>query len=148
MEAPFDFTVKDMPVLRKWWCTVLLENFHLDGHGRMFAHFTEEAKQMALADPIKEITARAAEYFLTEEHFTNSSAHSNIVEEVDFFNRALLWWCNKNGIVAPGDTGIRVPHLPDETKMRAAVRRVSVGASTLVGHMSRAQPSVQAQLFA
>ncbi|CAL8323103.1 unnamed protein product [Arctogadus glacialis] len=47
MEAPFDFTVKDMPVLRKWWCTVLLENCHLDGHGRRFARFTEEAKQMA-----------------------------------------------------------------------------------------------------
>ncbi|CAL8384975.1 unnamed protein product [Gadus morhua 'NCC'] len=47
MEAPFDFTVKDMPVLRKWWCTVLLENFHLDGHGRRFPHFMEEAKQMA-----------------------------------------------------------------------------------------------------
>ncbi|CAL8385589.1 unnamed protein product [Arctogadus glacialis] len=45
-EAPFDFTVKDMPVLRKWWCTVLLENFHLDGHGRRFPHFMEEAKQM------------------------------------------------------------------------------------------------------
>ncbi|CAL8404082.1 unnamed protein product [Boreogadus saida] len=48
MEAPFDFTVKDMPVLRKWWCTVLGENFHLDAHGRRFAHFTEEAKQMAV----------------------------------------------------------------------------------------------------
>ncbi|CAL8388610.1 unnamed protein product [Arctogadus glacialis] len=36
-----------MPVLRKWWCTVLLENFHLDGHGRRFPHFMEEAKQMA-----------------------------------------------------------------------------------------------------
>ncbi|CAL8315702.1 unnamed protein product [Arctogadus glacialis] len=33
---------------QKWWCTVLLENFHLDGHGRRFAHFTEEAKQMAV----------------------------------------------------------------------------------------------------
>ncbi|CAL8404041.1 unnamed protein product [Boreogadus saida] len=70
-----------------------------------------------LADPIKEITARAAEYFLTEKHFTNCSAHSNVEEEVDFLNRALLWWCNKHGIVAPGDTGIRVPQLPDETKM-------------------------------
>ncbi|CAL8330219.1 unnamed protein product [Gadus morhua 'NCC'] len=52
MEAPFDFTVVKMPVLRKWWCTVLLlENFHLDGHGRRFPRFMEEAKQMAVRLP-------------------------------------------------------------------------------------------------
>uniref|UniRef100_A0AAV2IYX5 Ubiquitin-like protease family profile domain-containing protein n=1 Tax=Knipowitschia caucasica TaxID=637954 RepID=A0AAV2IYX5_KNICA len=44
--APFDFTVDDMPVLRRWWCVVLVENLHLEGHGRRFAHFTKEGKQM------------------------------------------------------------------------------------------------------
>lgn len=44
--APFDFTVVDMPVLRSWWCTVLVENFHLEGHGRRFAHFTQEGIEM------------------------------------------------------------------------------------------------------
>ncbi|XP_073341926.1 uncharacterized protein [Pagrus major] len=46
LDAPFDFTVDDMPVLRRWWCAVLMENLHLEGHGRRFAHFTEEGKDM------------------------------------------------------------------------------------------------------
>ncbi|CAM4572250.1 unnamed protein product [Leuciscus chuanchicus] len=36
----------DMPYLRSWWCKVLLENLEIEGHGRRFAHFTEEGKKM------------------------------------------------------------------------------------------------------
>ncbi|XP_049926793.1 uncharacterized protein LOC126406522 [Epinephelus moara] len=46
MDAPFDFTVDDMAALRRWWCAVLVENLHLEGHGRRFAHFSKEAESM------------------------------------------------------------------------------------------------------
>ncbi|KAI4830464.1 hypothetical protein KUCAC02_002094 [Chaenocephalus aceratus] len=46
MEAPFDFTIHDMPCLRRWWCTLLVENLQVERHGRRFAHFTVEGQQM------------------------------------------------------------------------------------------------------
>ncbi|XP_077063195.1 uncharacterized protein LOC143715348 [Siphateles boraxobius] len=54
MEAPFDFTIHDMPCLRRWWCTMLVENLEIEGHGRRFAHFTMQGIQMARGslDPI------------------------------------------------------------------------------------------------
>ncbi|KAG9269343.1 hypothetical protein AMEX_G16367 [Astyanax mexicanus] len=45
MEAQFDFTINDMPYLRRWWCKVLVENFHIEGHGQKFAHFTEQGRR-------------------------------------------------------------------------------------------------------
>lgn len=36
----------DMPCLRRWWCEVLLENLEIEGHGRRFAHFTQEGRKM------------------------------------------------------------------------------------------------------
>ncbi|XP_041912854.1 uncharacterized protein LOC121677855 [Alosa sapidissima] len=47
LETPFDFSIHDMPYLRRWWCTVLMENLEIEGHGRRFAHFTEEGRKMA-----------------------------------------------------------------------------------------------------
>ncbi|XP_072556790.1 uncharacterized protein [Paramormyrops kingsleyae] len=44
LEAPFDYSIADMPTLRKWWCVLLMENFELDSLGRLFAHWTEESK--------------------------------------------------------------------------------------------------------
>ncbi|XP_076878658.1 uncharacterized protein LOC143527371 isoform X3 [Brachyhypopomus gauderio] len=41
--APFDYTINDLPSLRKWWCLLLMENFELDSFGRIFAHWTEES---------------------------------------------------------------------------------------------------------
>uniref|UniRef100_A0AAV2IYK6 Ubiquitin-like protease family profile domain-containing protein n=1 Tax=Knipowitschia caucasica TaxID=637954 RepID=A0AAV2IYK6_KNICA len=46
LEAQFDFTVEDMPTLRKWWCLLLMETFDLGSYGQLFAHWTEEAKAM------------------------------------------------------------------------------------------------------
>ncbi|KAF3834473.1 hypothetical protein F7725_025677 [Dissostichus mawsoni] len=33
LDAPYDFTIIDMPALRKWWCVMLMENFDLGSHG-------------------------------------------------------------------------------------------------------------------
>lgn len=44
LDAPYDFTVRDMPTLRKWWCVLLMENFDLGSHGTKFAHWTDTAK--------------------------------------------------------------------------------------------------------
>ncbi|KAK5916742.1 hypothetical protein CgunFtcFv8_011694 [Champsocephalus gunnari] len=29
LDAPYDFTITDMPALRKWWCVMLMANFDL-----------------------------------------------------------------------------------------------------------------------
>nr|XP_033944787.1 uncharacterized protein LOC117450887 isoform X3 [Pseudochaenichthys georgianus] len=46
LDAPYDFTITDMPALRKWWCVMLMENFDLGSHGKMFAHWTEKSKAL------------------------------------------------------------------------------------------------------
>ncbi|CAL8357570.1 unnamed protein product [Gadus morhua 'NCC'] len=46
MDAPFDFTVIDMPALRKWWCIMLIENLDLGSHGKLFAHWTDASKAL------------------------------------------------------------------------------------------------------
>ncbi|CAM4596960.1 unnamed protein product [Leuciscus chuanchicus] len=33
----------DIPVIRRWWCLPLMDNFALGGHGRWLAHWAEEA---------------------------------------------------------------------------------------------------------
>ncbi|CAL8300471.1 unnamed protein product [Boreogadus saida] len=30
LDAEFDYTIVDMPALRRWWCIMLMENFQLD----------------------------------------------------------------------------------------------------------------------
>ncbi|XP_072567616.1 structural maintenance of chromosomes protein 5-like [Paramormyrops kingsleyae] len=44
LDAPFDYTISDMPYLRKWWCLLLMENFDLRSYGKLFAHWREDAK--------------------------------------------------------------------------------------------------------
>ncbi|XP_076738770.1 uncharacterized protein LOC112430586 [Maylandia zebra] len=44
LDASFDYTISDMPYLRKWWCLLLMENFDLRSSGKLFAHWREEAK--------------------------------------------------------------------------------------------------------
>ncbi|XP_069378874.1 uncharacterized protein [Paralichthys olivaceus] len=46
LDAPYDFTVVDMPALRKWWCVMLLENFELGSYGKVFAHWTDISKSV------------------------------------------------------------------------------------------------------
>ncbi|XP_052003457.1 uncharacterized protein LOC127658287 [Xyrauchen texanus] len=43
LNEPVDFTAHDIPVIRRWWCLLLMENFALGGHGRWLAHWAEEA---------------------------------------------------------------------------------------------------------
>ncbi|XP_039537483.1 uncharacterized protein LOC120485767 isoform X2 [Pimephales promelas] len=50
MDSSFDYTILDMPELRKWWCVMLMENYGLDSHGKVFAHFTEESKAFLRGD--------------------------------------------------------------------------------------------------
>ncbi|RVE64732.1 hypothetical protein OJAV_G00128400 [Oryzias javanicus] len=35
-----------MPVLRRWWCLLLLENNSLNSYGKVFAHWTEECQDL------------------------------------------------------------------------------------------------------
>ncbi|KAG5264151.1 hypothetical protein AALO_G00272710 [Alosa alosa] len=46
LDAPFDYTIVDMPALRRWWCIMLMENFTLDNHGKLFSHWTNEAMDL------------------------------------------------------------------------------------------------------
>ncbi|KAI4790131.1 hypothetical protein KUCAC02_034814, partial [Chaenocephalus aceratus] len=46
LDAPYDFTIIDMRALRKWGCVMLMENFDLGSHGKMFAHWTEKSKAL------------------------------------------------------------------------------------------------------
>ncbi|CAL8294031.1 unnamed protein product [Gadus morhua 'NCC'] len=46
LDAPFDYTIVDMPALRRWWCIMLMENLQLDNHGKLFAHWTKESRDL------------------------------------------------------------------------------------------------------
>ncbi|XP_066524841.1 uncharacterized protein [Hoplias malabaricus] len=46
LDGSFDFTVHDMPMLRKWWCVMIMENFEIEGYGKRFAHWTDDAKAL------------------------------------------------------------------------------------------------------
>uniref|UniRef100_A0AAV2MDB3 Ubiquitin-like protease family profile domain-containing protein n=1 Tax=Knipowitschia caucasica TaxID=637954 RepID=A0AAV2MDB3_KNICA len=48
LEAQFDFTVEDMPTLRKWWCLLLMETFDLGSYGKLFAHWLRGEVQPVL----------------------------------------------------------------------------------------------------
>lgn len=42
----FDFQEMDMPLIRKWWCLLLMERFKIEGHGQRFAFWTDEARSL------------------------------------------------------------------------------------------------------
>ncbi|XP_061588999.1 uncharacterized protein LOC133453133 [Cololabis saira] len=46
LDAPYDFSITDMPLLRQWWCIILMENFDLGSHGKLFAHWTDASKAL------------------------------------------------------------------------------------------------------
>ncbi|CAJ1048679.1 uncharacterized protein LOC108874488 [Xyrichtys novacula] len=46
MESQFDYSVHDMPVWRRWWCLLLLENNSLNSCGKIFAHWTKECQEL------------------------------------------------------------------------------------------------------
>ncbi|KAF7647774.1 hypothetical protein LDENG_00167060 [Lucifuga dentata] len=63
LDAQFDFSIHDMPLLRKWWCLLLLENFNLDSHGKVFAHWTEECRKLFRGNhtPVFKVKKRKAD---------------------------------------------------------------------------------------
>ncbi|XP_016344334.1 uncharacterized protein LOC107690489 [Sinocyclocheilus anshuiensis] len=42
----FQFQEMDMPLIRKWWCLLLMERFKIDGYGQRFAFWTDEARSL------------------------------------------------------------------------------------------------------
>uniref|UniRef100_A0A8C6MJT8 Uncharacterized protein n=1 Tax=Nothobranchius furzeri TaxID=105023 RepID=A0A8C6MJT8_NOTFU len=62
-DAPFDYSALDMPLLRKWWCLLLLENYSLDSYRKVFAHWTEECKVFLAGHhvPVFKLKKRKAE---------------------------------------------------------------------------------------
>ncbi|XP_070404091.1 uncharacterized protein [Nothobranchius furzeri] len=62
-DAPFDYSTLDMPLLRKWWCLLLLENYSLDSYRKVFAHWTEECKVFLAGHhvPVFKLKKRKAE---------------------------------------------------------------------------------------
>ncbi|XP_073672325.1 PWWP domain-containing DNA repair factor 3A-like [Paramisgurnus dabryanus] len=42
----FDFHEMDMPLIRQWWCRLLMERFKIEGHGQRFAFWTDEARSL------------------------------------------------------------------------------------------------------
>ncbi|KAJ8364846.1 hypothetical protein SKAU_G00136770 [Synaphobranchus kaupii] len=102
MGAHFDFTVHDMPVLRRWWCVVLIENLQLEGHGKRFAHFKDEGRATVCANvpPVFRIPPKITykEITATESHDEHSyakrkSCRKNCADAVDS--------CLTNGVAVP-----------------------------------------------
>ncbi|XP_052414366.1 structural maintenance of chromosomes protein 5-like isoform X1 [Carassius gibelio] len=45
-EAPFDFTASDFPLIRKWWCLILMENFAIERkHAAVDVHEPPKAQE-------------------------------------------------------------------------------------------------------
>ncbi|KAJ8364844.1 hypothetical protein SKAU_G00136750 [Synaphobranchus kaupii] len=102
MGAHFDFTVHDMPVLRRWWCVVLIENLQLEGHGKRFAHFKDEGRATVCANvpPVFRIPQKRThkEITATESHDEHSyakrkSCRKNCADAMDS--------CLTNGVAVP-----------------------------------------------
>ncbi|XP_035996569.1 uncharacterized protein LOC118563986 [Fundulus heteroclitus] len=46
MDCGIFMVMMDMPALRRWWCVMLMENFDLGCHHKMFAHWTEMSRAL------------------------------------------------------------------------------------------------------
>ncbi|XP_067302787.1 structural maintenance of chromosomes protein 5-like [Pseudorasbora parva] len=101
LNEPVDFTAHDIPVIRRWWCLLLMENFALGGHGRQFAHWAEEA--MAIVSCLTDRQQRngtaeiehdigALEGVTPPQNLENENVMSNIREGVEWLkeNHQLL----------------------------------------------------------
>ncbi|XP_073804049.1 PWWP domain-containing DNA repair factor 4-like [Danio rerio] len=42
----FQFQEMDIPIIRQWWCLLLMERFQIDGYGHRFAFWTEAARSV------------------------------------------------------------------------------------------------------
>ncbi|XP_051534434.1 PWWP domain-containing DNA repair factor 3B-like [Myxocyprinus asiaticus] len=79
----FEFQEMDMPLIRKWWCLLLMERFKIDGHGQRFAFWTDEARSLlqGTLQPVFRVPRQSA---ITEEVPVHMQA---VIEEkklVDF----------------------------------------------------------------
>ncbi|XP_050924844.1 uncharacterized protein LOC108874548 isoform X1 [Lates calcarifer] len=81
LDGQFDYSVHDMPVLRRWWCLLLLENHGLDSHGKVFAHWTRECQALLTGkhSPIFRLKRKRDEII---------SKETRSVKEREQFNRA------------------------------------------------------------
>ncbi|KAI4797723.1 hypothetical protein KUCAC02_024904, partial [Chaenocephalus aceratus] len=106
LDAPYDFTIIDMRALRKWGCVMLMENFDLGSHGKMFAHWTEKSKALLRGEvpPVFRVRKRKVD---------------DITEIVQDCKKAAEW------VVAHKHLCTRV-HLPDAVSMGEAQLREAV----------------------
>ncbi|CAJ1057685.1 uncharacterized protein LOC117250826 [Xyrichtys novacula] len=77
----------DMPVLRRWWCLLLLENNSLNSYGKIFAHWTKECQELIAGKhtPVFRLK-RKAEQQDTEETMTQTTSDVQRVCMADSMN--------------------------------------------------------------
>ncbi|KAJ4940153.1 hypothetical protein JOQ06_026462, partial [Pogonophryne albipinna] len=59
----------DMPLIRKWWCLLLVERFEIQGHGQRFAFWTLEARSLleGTLQPVFRVPRQSARKDLSQE---------------------------------------------------------------------------------
>ncbi|KAK1888016.1 Cell wall synthesis protein Wag31, partial [Dissostichus eleginoides] len=94
----------------KWWCVMLMENFDLGSHGKMFSHWTETSKALLRGEgpPVFRVRKRKLDEI--------SEPTSKIVQDC---KKAAEW------VVAHKHLCTRV-HLPDAVSMGEAQLREAV----------------------
>ncbi|XP_048059636.1 PWWP domain-containing DNA repair factor 3B-like isoform X2 [Megalobrama amblycephala] len=79
----FQFQEMDMPIIRRWWCLLLMERFQIDGYGRRFAFWTEEARSV--------LEGKTLPLFRVERRTTsNVPAHVQAVQDRDRTDKRLV----------------------------------------------------------
>ncbi|KAK1880863.1 1-phosphatidylinositol 45-bisphosphate phosphodiesterase epsilon-1 [Dissostichus eleginoides] len=59
----------DMPLIRKWWCLLLMERFEIQGHGQRFAFWTLEARSLleGTLQPVFRVPRQSARMDISQE---------------------------------------------------------------------------------
>ncbi|XP_034052322.1 uncharacterized protein LOC117532864 isoform X2 [Gymnodraco acuticeps] len=59
----------DMPLIRKWWCLLLMERFQIQGHGQRFAFWTLEARSLleGTLQPVFRVPRQSARKDISQE---------------------------------------------------------------------------------
>ncbi|XP_033974741.1 uncharacterized protein LOC117473307 [Trematomus bernacchii] len=59
----------DMPLIRKWWCLLLMERFETQGHGQRFAFWTLEARSLleGTLQPVFRVPRQSARMDISQE---------------------------------------------------------------------------------
>ncbi|XP_033954680.1 uncharacterized protein [Pseudochaenichthys georgianus] len=134
LDAPYDFTITDMPALRKWWCVMLMENFDLGSHGKMFAHWTEKSKALLRGEvpPVFRMRKRKLDDITEKEeqlqpHPADVSVGKDVDKTMEAPTSKIVQDCKKAAewVVAHKHLCTRV-HLPDAVSMGEAQLREAV----------------------